>query len=113
VNAPTTEYQTVLSLPLAAGKYVIVGRAHIGQGGKEQYSGFCRLVAVGDTDYASVQGAKNPPAGGTNVGSGSNVFVSVIHEFTTAGVADLRCWSPAAAATTVSDVQITAIQIAG
>jgi len=112
IATATSDYTSVLSLPLAAGKYVILARAHIGQGGKEQYSGFCRIVAGGDQDYASVQGAKNPPAGGTNVGSGSNLVVSVIHEFTAAGNADLRCWSPPAAATTVSDVQITAIQIA-
>jgi hypothetical protein len=112
IATATTDYQTVLSLPLGAGKYVILARAHIGQGGKEQYSGFCRIVAGGDSDYGSVQGAKSAAAGGTNVGSGSNVFVSVIHEFAAAGGADLKCWSPPAAATTVSDVQITAIQLA-
>jgi hypothetical protein len=111
IATPTVDYQTVLSLPLEAGRYVIFGSAHLGMGGSAQYSGFCRLAAAGDSDTAGVQGARNPPAGGTNVGSGSNLFVTVIHEFPAAGKADLLCWSPSAAPTTVGDVRITAIQI--
>jgi hypothetical protein len=107
---PTSNYTTVLSLPLAAGKYVLLGRAHLGQGGAAQYSGFCQIVAGTDIDTTGVQGAKNSITGG--VGSGSNVFVSVIHQFTAAGTAELKCWSPPAAPTTWSGAKITAIQIA-
>jgi hypothetical protein len=107
---PTSTYTTVLSLPLAAGKYVLLGRAHLGQGGAAQYSGFCQIVAGTDTDTAGVQGAKNAISGGA--GSGSNVFVSVIHQFTAAGAAELKCWSPPAYPTTWSGAKITAIQIA-
>ena len=107
---PTATYTTVLSLPLAAGKYVLLARAHLGQGGAAQYSGFCQIVAGTDSDTAGVQGSKNAISGG--VGSGSNVFVSVIHQFTAAGAAELKCWSPPAAPTTWSGAKITAIQIA-
>jgi hypothetical protein len=111
IATPTATYQSVHSLPLTAGKYIVFASAHIGQGGKPQYSGFCRLAAGGDTDTAGVQGANNAPAGGTNVGSGSNVFLTVIHEFKAADKADVLCWSPAAAATTVGDVRITALEV--
>ena len=79
-------------------------------GRRGPYSGFCQIVAGTDSDTAGVQGAKNAISGG--VGSGSNVFVSVIHQFTAAGAAELKCWSPPAAPTTWSGAKITAIQIA-
>jgi len=106
---PTAGYTSVLKLELPPGRYVIFGRAHLGQGGQAQYSGFCRVVAGNQSDGLGVQGVRNPTTGG--VGSGSNVFVSVIQEFTASGVADLLCWSPAGAPTVYSSPQITAIAI--
>jgi hypothetical protein len=106
---PTAGYATILSLPLPAGRYVIFGRVHMGQGGQAQYSGFCRVVAGATTDTGSTQGVKNPTVGG--VGSASDVVATVMHDFAAAGTALLQCWSPPSAPTSYSNARLTALQI--
>jgi hypothetical protein len=107
---PTATYTSVLNLSLPAGRYVIFGIAHLGQGGQAQYSGFCR-VGVGSTTSAvgMVQGVKNPNVGG--VGSGSDVTATLLHDLGAAGTAQLQCWSPPSAPTTYSNPKLVALQI--
>jgi hypothetical protein len=102
---PTATYTSVLSLPLQAGRYVILG-----QGGQAQYSGFCR-VAVGSTLSVAggAQGVRNPTVGG--VGSGSEVTATLLHELTAPGTAHLQCWSPPSAPTRYSSPRLVALQI--
>jgi hypothetical protein len=110
VATPTATYTSVLSLPLPAGRYVILGIAHLAQGGQGQYSGFCR-VAVGSKLSVSggAQGVRNPTVGG--VGSGSEVTTTLLHELTAPGTAHLQCWSPPSAPTRYSSPRLVALQI--
>ena len=92
----------IASLSLPAGKYALFGRVTIAwQPGSSTFVAQCRLDGESDIDRAQVVGA---------AGENAVVALSVLHEFKTAGKAELRCSDSSLAEARWSMARITAIQ---
>jgi hypothetical protein len=88
---------TSLSLP-QAGKYVIWGKLYVASGAA---SVVCQLVAGGDYDESAVLGSTQP----------LTLSLNVVHDFSGAGSADLRCRTVGGAGGAASFIKITAIRV--
>jgi hypothetical protein len=92
----------IASLSLPAGKYALFGRVTIAwQPGSSTFLAQCRLDGESDIDRAQVVGAS---------GEDAVIALSVLHEFKTAGKAELRCSDSSLAEARWSMARITAIQ---
>lgn len=88
---------TSLSLP-QPGKYVIWGKLYVASSGA---SVVCQLVAGGDYDESAVLGSTQP----------LTLSLNVVHDFSSAGSASLRCQTVGGAGGAASFIKITAIRV--
>jgi hypothetical protein len=95
---PDNATTTLVSLPLAAGRYVIFGRLDFDGGGTMT----CRLRAGSDSDRML--------ASGGGVG-GWNCNMQLVHEFAAAGTAILEIDTPPGAGARAGDAKVTAIRV--
>lgn len=95
---PIGTFTTLVSLSLPVGRYAIFGKIVV-EGNDLKSSELCRLVAGTDSDNAD---------GGDDISTAS---MSLIHEYASAGTADLQCWSPAGHQGLWSDARVTAVQV--
>ena len=95
---PVGTYTTLASLSLPVGRYAIFGKLLV-EGNDLNSSELCRLIAGSDSDNT---------AGGNDRSTAS---MSLVHEFTSAGTANLQCWSPAGHQGLWADARITAVQV--
>jgi hypothetical protein len=95
---PDNATTTLVTLPLAAGRYVIFGKLDFDGGGTMT----CRLRAGGDSDRML--------ASGGGVG-GWNCNMQLVHEFAAAGTAILEIDTPSGAGARAGDAKVTAIRV--
>jgi hypothetical protein len=95
---PDNATTTLVTLPLAAGKYVIFGKLDFDGGGTMT----CRLRAGGDSDRMLAT------AGGVG---GWNCNMQLVHEFAAAGSAILEIDTPPGAGARAGDAKVTAIRV--
>ena len=95
---PDAATTTLVTLPLPAGKYVVLGKLDFDGGGTVT----CRLRAEGDSDRML--------ATATGVG-GFNCNMQLVHEFAAAGSAILEIDTPAASGVRGGDAKVTAIRV--
>jgi hypothetical protein len=94
-----------LNLP-SAGKYVIFAKLWLFDNVNTTVLTDCQLSAEGDTDHARASLEGNS---GTVV-SGASVALNVVHEFTAAGVAELKC-NAYGVDVSANQIKITAIKV--
>jgi hypothetical protein len=94
-----------LNLP-SAGKYVIFAKLWLFDNANTTVLTDCQLSAEGDTDHARASLEGNS---GTVV-SGASVALNVVHEFTAAGVAELKC-NAYGVDVSANQIKLTAIKV--
>ncbi len=97
-SLPDNATTTLVTLPLAAGKYVIFGKLDFDGGGTMT----CRLRAGGASDRMLAS------AGGVG---GWNCNMQLVHEFAAAGSAILEIDTPSGAGARAGDAKVTAIRV--
>ena len=95
---PDAATTTLVTLPLPAGKYVVLGKLDFDGNGTVT----CRLRAEGDSDRMLSTAA--------GVG-GFNCNMQLVHEFAAAGSAILEIDTPAASGVRGGDAKVTAIRV--
>jgi hypothetical protein len=95
---PDAATTTLVTLPLPAGKYVVLGKLDFDGGGTVT----CRLRAGGDSDRML--------STATGVG-GFHCNMQLVHEFEAAGSAILEIDTPAASGVRGGDAKVTAIRV--
>jgi hypothetical protein len=95
---PDDATTTLVTLPLAAGRYVIFGKLDFDGGGTMT----CRLRAGDDSDRVLASAA--------GVG-GWNCNMQLVHEFSAAGTAILEIDTPPGAGARAGDAKVTAIRV--
>jgi len=95
---PDAATTTLVTLPLPAGKYVVLGKLDFDGGGTVT----CRLRAGGDSDRML--------STATGVG-GFHCNMQLVHEFAVAGSAILEIDTPAASGVRGGDAKVTAIRV--
>jgi hypothetical protein len=103
---------TIASLPIPrAGSYVIFAKAELANDLGATTSTTCRLIAT-DPGSAGSLGDSNTDAGRWTIDAGNRggISLNVVHQYTGAGTADLRC-EPTNGASTASEIRITAIRL--
>ncbi len=102
---------TIASLPIPrAGSYVIFAKAELANDLQGTTNSTCQLIAgnPGSDPLANV----DTDTGRSTIGPGGRVGISlnVVHQYTGAGTADLRC-EPTDGASTAARIRITAIRL--
>lgn len=95
---PDAATTTLVTLPLPAGKYVVLGKLDFDGGGTVT----CRLRAGGDSDRML--------STATGVG-GFHCNMQLVHEFAAAGSAILEIDTPAGSGVRAGDAKVTAIRV--
>jgi hypothetical protein len=95
---PDAATTTLVTLPLPAGKYVVLGKLDFDGSGTVT----CRLRAGGDSDRML--------STATGIG-GFNCNMQLVHEFAAAGSAILEIDTPAASGVRGGDAKVTAIRV--
>jgi hypothetical protein len=99
---------TLGTLPLGAGKYVIVAKQYLNNNGTANNRVACQLAAGSDTDTTP---GDITFAGGDGADDRRVVPFMVVHEFTAPGSAVLSCTTPSQGANTVNAAQTKIIAI--
>jgi hypothetical protein len=98
---------TIASLPIpSAGSYVIVAKAILHDDVSTSVFAECQLFAGGDYDFAEA-GLNGTTPSWLNY---ATVALNVVHQYTAAGTADLKC-DGFGVATDASWIKITAIRV--
>jgi hypothetical protein len=102
---------TIASLPIpGAGSYVIFAKAELANDLQSTTNTMCQLIA---RDPGSDSPANNDTDTGRSTidpGSRGGISLNVVHQYTGAGAADLRC-EPTNGASTAARIRITAIRL--
>lgn len=96
---------TLVTLPLQPGRYVLIGELTVVPAGSTYFAG-CRLVAGDEKDTEVVAG----PAGGVTF---HLVTLTLVHEFTAAGSASINCNDTPQWPSKWGNARLVAIQVAG
>lgn len=102
---------TIASLPIPrAGSYVIFAKAELANDLQSTTNSTCQLIA-GDPGSDSLANS-DTDTGRWTIDAGSRVVISlnVVHQYTGAGTADLRC-EPTNGASSAARIRITAIRL--
>jgi hypothetical protein len=98
---PVGDYTKIGRLSLPAGRFAIFAKVLL-SGNDIDYSDLCKLVAGGDSDFASASGSRVT----------SMAALTVVHESTQPSTVELQCYSPSGHRGSWYAAKITELQVA-